>query len=81
MDGVDFESYLERLASPLPIPAGSSAATLVSAAGAALVARVIAANPKYDGHHALAKECIARRRTRCAYGPYVACEPAGVSSL
>lgn len=42
--------YLDRLASPTPTPGGGSAATIVAAAGAALVAmaaRITAANPKY----------------------------------
>jgi formiminotetrahydrofolate cyclodeaminase len=48
--------YLTQLASEWPTPGGGSAATMVAAAGAALVAmvaRICSTNPKYAQHHAL----------------------------
>ena len=50
------EEYLARLASPSPTPGGGSAATIVAAMAAALVAmaaRITAANPRYAARHAL----------------------------
>jgi formiminotetrahydrofolate cyclodeaminase len=49
-----FERYLNDLASANPTPGGGSAATVVGALGAALVAmvaRIDAGNPKYAEHH------------------------------
>jgi methenyltetrahydrofolate cyclohydrolase len=54
--------YLTQLASESPTPGGGSAATMVGAAGAALVAmvaRICSANPKYAAHRTLALELIA----------------------
>ena len=53
--------YLAQLASEWPTPGGGSAATLVAAAGAALVAmvaRICSANPKYAAHKDLALELV-----------------------
>jgi formiminotetrahydrofolate cyclodeaminase len=53
--------YLAQLASEWPTPGGGSAATLVAAAGAslvAMVARICSANPKYAAHKDLALELI-----------------------
>jgi len=53
--------YLAQLASEWPTPGGGSAATMVAAAGAALVAmvaRICAANPKYAAHKDLALELV-----------------------
>jgi methenyltetrahydrofolate cyclohydrolase len=53
--------YLAQLASEWPTPGGGSAATMVAAAGAALVAmvaRICSANPKYAVHKALALELV-----------------------
>jgi methenyltetrahydrofolate cyclohydrolase len=47
------ESYLGQLASTQPTPGGGSAATIVAALAAALVAmvtRISASNPKYEAH-------------------------------
>ena len=55
--------YLTQLASEWPTPGGGSAATVVGAAGAALVAmvaRISSTNPKYAAHKDLAKELVAR---------------------
>lgn len=55
--------YLTQLASPSPTPGGGSAATIVAAMGAALVAmaaRITAANPKYAAKHTLAQRIAAR---------------------
>lgn len=49
-----FDRYLSQLASADPTPGGGSAATVVGALGAALVAmvaRIDAGNPKYAEHH------------------------------
>jgi len=49
------EQYAQRLASADPVPGGGSAATIVAALGAALVAmvaRISAGNPKYADHAA-----------------------------
>ncbi len=53
--------YLAQLASEWPTPGGGSAATLVAAAGAslvAMVARICSANPKYAAHKDLALELV-----------------------
>ncbi len=55
--------YLERLASASPTPGGGSAATVVAAMGAALVAmaaRITGENPKYAPEHALARRLVAQ---------------------
>jgi methenyltetrahydrofolate cyclohydrolase len=55
--------YLAQLASEWPTPGGGSAATMVAAAGAALVAmvaRICSANKKYAAHADLARELVAR---------------------
>jgi formiminotetrahydrofolate cyclodeaminase len=55
--------YLTQLASEWPTPGGGSAATVVGAAGAALVAmvaRICSTNPKYAAQKALAHELVAR---------------------
>ncbi len=51
------EEYLTKLASPSPTPGGGSAATIVAAMAAALVAmasRITAANPKYAAQRTVA---------------------------
>jgi len=53
--------YLSQLASEWPTPGGGSAATMVAAAGAsliAMVARICSANPKYAAHRDLAMELV-----------------------
>ena len=55
------DEYLQALASEAPIPGGGSAATVVAAHGAALVAmvaRICAANPKRAATHELAKRLV-----------------------
>ncbi|MHB8461802.1 MAG: cyclodeaminase/cyclohydrolase family protein [Vulcanimicrobiaceae bacterium] len=55
------DEYLQALASEAPIPGGGSAATIVAAHGAALVAmvaRICAANPKRASTHALAERLV-----------------------
>jgi formiminotetrahydrofolate cyclodeaminase len=55
--------YLSQLASEWPTPGGGSAATMVAAAGASLVAmvgRICSANPKYAAHRDLALELVAQ---------------------
>lgn len=55
--------YLERLASASPTPGGGSAATIVAAMGAALVAmaaRIIAANRTYSSKHEIAHRIAER---------------------
>ena len=55
--------YLSALASEWPTPGGGSAATMVAAAGAALiamVARICSTNPKYASQHDLAIELVAQ---------------------
>lgn len=55
--------YLTQLASEWPTPGGGSAATMVAACGAALVAmvaRICSANPKYASQLELCKELVAR---------------------
>ncbi|MDE2481239.1 MAG: cyclodeaminase/cyclohydrolase family protein [bacterium] len=61
MESVD--DYLTQLASEWPTPGGGSAATMVGAAGAALVAmvaRINSANPKYAPQAALAHDLVRR---------------------
>jgi len=58
---VDIEAYLEALASGAPTPGGGSAATIVGALGAALVAmvaRITAENPAYAAHVAEARSIV-----------------------
>jgi len=53
--------YLAQLASEWPTPGGGSAATMVAAAGAslvAMVARICSTNPKYAAQHDLALELV-----------------------
>jgi methenyltetrahydrofolate cyclohydrolase len=55
--------YLAQLASEWPTPGGGSAATMVAASGAALVAmvaRICSANPKYAAHREFALELVAQ---------------------
>ncbi len=55
--------YLTQLASEWPTPGGGSAATIVAAAGAALVAmvgRICSTNPKYSAQTPLALELVTR---------------------
>jgi formiminotetrahydrofolate cyclodeaminase len=59
---VEIEAYLETLASAAPTPGGGSAATIVGALGAALiamVARITAENPSYAAHAAEARSIVA----------------------
>ena len=61
MESVD--EYLTQLASEWPTPGGGSAATMVGAAGAALVAmvaRINSANPKYAAQAELAHDLVHR---------------------
>lgn len=82
-----FETYLDELASAAPTPGGGSAATVVAALGAALVAmvaRITRANTSYAPRHALADELAlkadgvrahalaAREHDEAAYGKVVA---------
>ena len=56
------DEYLTRLASEEPVPGGGSAATIVAAMGAALVAmiaRICAANPKYAEYAGAAQRIAA----------------------
>ncbi len=84
---VDFESYLESLASASPTPGGGSAAALVASMGAALVAmvsRIVLESPKYAAQHEAARTIIekaeklrvralaARGEDEAAYGAVVA---------
>jgi len=58
--------YLSQLASEWPTPGGGSAATMVAAAGAslvAMVARICSANPKYAAHRDLAVELVGQADT------------------
>jgi formiminotetrahydrofolate cyclodeaminase len=60
---VDIEEYIGALASEEPTPGGGSAATLVTALGAALVAmvaRLTQNNAKYAEHHALAADLVTK---------------------
>jgi formiminotetrahydrofolate cyclodeaminase len=55
------EEYLDRLASADPTPGGGSAAAVVGATGAALVAmvaRITLANPRREAQHAAAKVVV-----------------------
>jgi formiminotetrahydrofolate cyclodeaminase len=61
-----FESYLDALASARPVPGGGSAATIVGALGAALVAmaaRITCANPRYAPVAEHAREIVDRAET------------------
>jgi len=84
---VEIETYLDSLAAGTPTPGGGSAATIVSAAGAALVAmvaRVVCENPKYAPQHDACRAIIekadrlreralaARLEDEIAYGAVVA---------
>ena len=56
------DEYASRLASDAPVPGGGSAAAVVAALGAALVAmvaRICAANPKYEAHASSARDIVA----------------------
>jgi len=56
------DAYASRLASDAPVPGGGSAAAVVAALGAALVAmvaRICAANPKYAAQAASARDVAA----------------------
>ena len=56
------DRYLDALASSAPTPGGGSAATIVAALGAALVAmvaRICAENPRYAAHRELATRLVA----------------------
>ncbi|HEY5340799.1 MAG TPA: cyclodeaminase/cyclohydrolase family protein [Candidatus Aquilonibacter sp.] len=58
---MDFEAYLDQLASAHPTPGGGSAATLVGALAAALcamVARITLATPKLALHHEQASAIV-----------------------
>jgi len=83
------DEYFERLASDAPVPGGGSAATIVAALAAALVAmvaRISAGNPKYAEHaaaaRAIAAECdvlraeltVARERDERAFGDVIAAQ-------
>jgi formiminotetrahydrofolate cyclodeaminase len=59
---LDFDDYLNRLASSAPTPGGGSAAALCGAMGAslvAMVARITRESPKQSERHPLADACIA----------------------
>ena len=59
---LDFDDYLNRLASSAPTPGGGSAAALCGALGAslvAMVARITRESPKQSERHPLADVCIA----------------------
>ncbi len=59
---LDFDDYLNRLASSAPIPGGGSAAALCGAMGAslvAMVAKITRESSKQSERHALADACIA----------------------
>ncbi len=83
---MELEDYLEALASERPTPGGGSAAAVVTALGAALVAmvaRLTHQNPKHAAHHALAADIatkadgvraralVARTEDEAAYGGVV----------
>ena len=56
------DEYAARLASDAPVPGGGSAAAVVAALGAALVAmvaRICAANPKYEAQADSARDVVA----------------------
>jgi formiminotetrahydrofolate cyclodeaminase len=84
---MDFDDYLDRLASAEPVPGGGSAAALTCAMGAALVAmvnRITLGSPKLAGAHEAAaalaetadlvreRSMHARDRDEAAYGAVVA---------
>jgi formiminotetrahydrofolate cyclodeaminase len=84
---VELQTYLDDLASAAPTPGGGSAATIVAALGAALVAmvaRITRENGAYAERHALARTLVekadavrakalaARERDEAAYGEVVA---------
>ena len=84
---LDFDAYLDRLASSDPTPGGGSAAALTGAMGAALlamVARITLGSPKHSSVHALAQRIIqeadvlrsdfvaARPLDEAAYGAVIA---------
>jgi formiminotetrahydrofolate cyclodeaminase len=86
---VELETYLDRLASDAPVPGGGSAAAIVAALGAALVAmvgRITAGNPKFaehaDGSMEIVRRCDilrqalreARERDERAFGAVVAAQ-------
>jgi len=86
---LDFAAYLDRLASAEPTPGGGSAATLVGALSAALVAmvaRITAASPKHaadataaqalagDGDALRTEFVAARPRDEAAYAAVVAAQ-------
>lgn len=83
------DEYLTRLASDEPVPGGGSAATIVGAMGAALVAmvaRICTANPKYAEYAGDARQIVvesddvrarlssARDRDERAFGEVVAAQ-------
>ncbi|MGR4065916.1 MAG: cyclodeaminase/cyclohydrolase family protein [Vulcanimicrobiaceae bacterium] len=83
------EQYLTTLASDAPAPGGGSAATIVAAAGAslvAMVARICGANPRYAAQSALASDLVlsadrlrerllaARERDESAFAAVVAAQ-------
>ncbi len=60
------DAYASQLASEAPVPGGGSAAAVVAGLGAALVAmvaRICAANPKYETHAGTAREIVAESDT------------------
>jgi formiminotetrahydrofolate cyclodeaminase len=60
---VELDAYLERLASDAPTPGGGSAATIVAALGAslvAMVARITHKNPSFAAKSASAAEIVER---------------------
>ena len=60
---MELESYLDALASRAPTPGGGSAATIVAACGAALVAmvaRITRENARFEANVTLADELIAK---------------------
>ncbi len=86
---MELESYLDDLASAAPTPGGGSAATIVAALGAslvAMVARITAKNPAFTAHAAHAESIVreagalsdallaARVRDESAYGAVVAAQ-------
>jgi formiminotetrahydrofolate cyclodeaminase len=86
---LNFDEYLERLASSEPTPGGGSAAALTGAMAAALlamVARITLASPKHGGVHTLAQRIVheadalragfvaARPIDEAAYGAVIAAQ-------
>ena len=60
---MEIETYVASLASSAPTPGGGSAAAIVASMGAALVAmvaQIVASNPKYAEQHELARDLIAK---------------------